>query len=78
MAEMLHTRKRGNSSAIWMIAVVIAAVFFWGIWTFSHSHHEVSRNPGVITHSTPVGGKIEDGVFRSLPERDLGVIRWQI
>jgi len=78
MAELLHTRKRGNSLAILTIAVVVAALLFWGISRFLTSHREVRRTPGVITHSTPVGGKTEDGVFRALPERELGLIRWQI
>jgi hypothetical protein len=79
MAEVLHTRKRGNSLAIVAVAVVVAALLLWGIWTFLNSHREVRRNPGTITHSTPVGGKIEDGVFRSLPQsEEPGLIRWQI
>ncbi len=78
MAQVLHTRKRGNSLAVLAIAIIAAGLVFWATWAYLNSHHEVPRTPGVITHSTPVGGEVEDGVFRSLPQRDLGVIRWQI
>ncbi len=78
MAELLHTCKRRNSLPVFAIAVITAALVFCGIWRSLDSHHEVPPTPGVITHSTPVGGQVEDGVFRSLPERDLGLIRSQI
>jgi hypothetical protein len=79
MAQALHTHKRGNSVVVLAIAVVIAGIVFFGIWEFlKASGHPKGPRIGVITHSRPVGGKVEDGVFRSLPQRDPGLIRCQI
>ena len=67
--------------AVWMIGVIVAGLVFYGIWVFLNSHGEVKRHPpmGVIVHSTPVGGKLQDGVFRSSPpETDLEINRWRI
>jgi len=72
ISEPLHTRKRGNSLAVWLIGVLIAAVVFWGIWYFLNSRGQVSKHPkvGAITHSTPVGGTVLDGVYHTLPSSD--------
>jgi hypothetical protein len=80
MAERLHTRKRGNSLAVWAITVIVAGLVFYGIWVFLSSHGQVRRHPpGIITHSTPVGGTLEDGVFRSgTQEADPYFTRWRI
>ena len=68
MAEALHTRKQGNSLALWLIVVVIAGVVFFGIWKFLNSQRNVETHPpGMITHSTPVGGEILDGVYHPVP-----------
>jgi hypothetical protein len=81
MAQPLHTRKRGNSVAVWAIAIIVAGLVFYGIWMFLNSQGQVRKHPGVgvITHSTPVGGKVLDGVFRSSPvDSDLDITRWRI
>jgi len=81
MAEPLHTRKMGNSLAVWAISVVVAVLIFCGIGVFLNSHGEVRRHPrvGKITHSIPVGGEIQDGVFRSSPpDAAVNISRWRI
>jgi hypothetical protein len=80
MAEPLHTRKRGNSVAVLAIGIIIAGLVFYGIWMFLNSQGHVRKHPpGVITHSTPVGGTVQDGVYRSSPgDVDLNISRWRI
>lgn len=70
MAQELHTRKLGNSVAMWAIFILIAAIVFFGIWEFlsSEGHNSTRQKVGTITHSTPVGGELLDGVFHPQPE----------
>jgi len=81
MVEPLHTRKRGDSLAAWLIALLVAAVVFWGVWYFLNSQGQVSKHPkvGQITHSTPVGGSTLDGVYHPLPSSGEPLsTRWRI
>ena len=78
MAERLHTRKRGNSLAVWAILVIIAGVVFYGIWAFPNSQHHVTNHPHAITHSTPVGGELLDGVFHPTLGVEAGSTHWHI
>ena len=75
----LPTRKRGTLLATGVIVILIAALVFWGVWTYLNSQGKVSDHPHVsmITHSTPFGGAILDGVFHPTAG-DLHSIRWQI
>jgi hypothetical protein len=65
---------------MWTLAVIAAALVFYGTWVFLGWHAPSATQPhaGVITHSNPVGGKVEDGVFRSSPDPDTdsGVSLW--
>jgi len=78
MPETLDARKRIRPLALKALIAMVAGIVAGGSWLFLNQH----ARPAVtvpITHSTPVGGKIEDGVFRSLPDTDEpGLIRWQI
>jgi len=81
MALPLHTRKRENWVAVWAIAVIVAGLIFFGARVFLTSQAQVGKHLplGAITHSTPVGGKVLDGVFRSSPDDDnLNITRWRI
>ena len=82
MAEPLHTQKRGNSLALWAIVIIIAIAVFFGIWMFLNSHRDVKKHPpvGTVTHSTPVGGVVLDGVFHPSDGDggELDSIRWRI
>jgi hypothetical protein len=83
MAEALPTRERKSLPAIWTLRLVIAGLLSYGSWIVLNPHGPLQRPATVIpvTHSTPVGGKLQDGVFRSSPDddqEDLGLIRWQI
>ena len=80
MAETLPPRKRGNSLAVWTIGFVLAGLIFCGTWIAVKFQQQVSQRPPVITHSTPVGGQVEDGVYRSTPHDDVDpeVSRWRI
>jgi|KBSMisStandDraft_5_1062788.scaffolds.fasta_scaffold2965185_1 hypothetical protein len=81
MAEALHTRKQGNSLALWIIAVVTAGVIFFGTWNFLNSQPGVETHPpGKITHSTPVGGAVLDGVYHPvpIPKTEPRSDRWKI
>jgi len=83
MAEALHTRERKNVPAIWAIGVVVAGLLSYGSWILVNPNGPLHRPPAVapVTHSTPVGGKLQDGVFRSSPDdeqEDFGITRWQI
>ena len=78
MAEALHARKRIRSLILRALIAMVVGIVGGGFWLLL----KIEARPAVavpITHSTPVGGKIEDGVFRSLPDGDApGFIRWQI
>jgi len=81
MAQPLHTRKRGNSLAVWTIGIIVLGLIFYGIWVFLNSQGQVRKHPavGAITHSRPVGGEVLDGVFRSSPANGSpGLTRWRI
>jgi len=81
MAELLHTRKQGNSVAVWAISMMVGLLVLYGGWLFLKSHGGTNRHPpvGMITHSTPVGGKVQDGVFHSSPpDIDLNISCWRI
>lgn len=78
MAEVLALRKRIRSLVLKALVATVAGIACGGIW-LSLNHDATPAVAVPITHSTPVGGKIEDGVFRSLPDTDEpGLIRWQI
>lgn len=63
--------KRGTSLAIWIIAIIVLGIVFWGVWYFlSGEHHPATRNAGAAMRSQvqgetilPVGGEMMDGVF---------------
>jgi hypothetical protein len=79
MAETLHPQKVGNSLAVWAVVTVVAALVLYGIWTFLKSEKHAPNHPPGITHSRPVGGKVQDGVFHpSLIGSDSEAIRWRI
>ena len=82
MVEQLPARKRDNSVAVWITAIIVAGLMFYGIWVFLNSAGRVSRHPttGAITHSTPVGGATQDGVYHSTPsDADLNISsQWRI
>jgi len=83
MAEALHTRERKNLPATWAIGLIVAGLLSYGSWILLDPQGPLHRAPAVapVMHSTPVGGKVQDGVFRSSPddeEQDFGLIRWQI
>ena len=80
MCMVQALRKRENSVVILAIAFMLAGLIF-GIWLFRNSQREAKKHPAAakITHSTPVGGKLEDGVFRSSPgDEELSITRWRI
>jgi len=66
---------------MWAILVIVAVVIFWGnrmLSTFQ-GHVRTRSKVGVITHSTPVGGELLDGVFHPTPsDGALDSIRWRI
>jgi hypothetical protein len=76
----LHTQKRGNGIALWAIVVVIAGIVFYGIWLFlSSQKHVPTHPPGAVLHSTPVGGRVQDGVFHPTElTPDSEATRWRI
>lgn len=82
MQEVLATRQRRNSLAGWTISVTAAFLVFYGTSIFLDSHQQAGSRPaaGAITHSTPVGGVVQDGVFRSSPpaSSDPDISRWRI
>jgi hypothetical protein len=81
MAQPLPTRKHGNSLAVWAIGIIVVGFIFCGIRVFLNSQGQLTKHPpvGAITHSTPVGGEVLDGVFRSSPSNgDPGLTRWKI
>ena len=82
MQEPLSTRQRRSSLAGWTISVTVAFVVFYGTSIFMDSHQQAGSRPaaGVITHSTPIGGVVQDGVFRSSPpaDADPDISRWRI
>lgn len=55
----------GNSLAALLLVAVVAALVFWGVWTWlKRSEHPAWRAPGQSqSHSLPVGGRLRDGVF---------------
>ncbi len=78
MPETLPARKPRRLLILKVLIAVVAGILGGGAWLFLNYH--ASRVVTVpITHSTPVGGKIEDGVYRSLPDTaEPGLTRWQI
>lgn len=80
MAERLLVRRLTTPETMWALAVIAAALVFYGTSVFLGAHSPGATQPhvGVITHSTPVGGNVEDGVFHSSPDSDSGVGLWQI
>jgi hypothetical protein len=65
MSEKLPIRRRGIPVAIWAIGLILAGLILCGSWISRRL--QVTDHPPVITHSTPVGGTVEDGVYRSAP-----------
>jgi hypothetical protein len=80
MAERLLACRLITPGTAWALAVMAAILVFYGTWAFLGSHPQGAMQPGVgaITHSAPVGGKVEDGVFRSSPDTGSAVNLWQI
>ncbi len=61
------------------MAVIFAGIVFWSVRIFLMSYDQVTSRPAAIIHSTPVGGTVQDGVFRSLPaDGDVRFSRWRI
>lgn len=80
MAELLHTGKRVNPLAVWAITVLVAGFLFLGASLYLRAHGQAKTPPpAATTHSTPVGGAVQDGVFRSTPEApELDITLWRI
>ena len=66
MPDPLYSRTR--SFALLAVSVIIGGLICYGTQLFLSSHWVASKHPPLgITHSTPVGGAVEDGVYRSTP-----------
>jgi len=81
MAQLFRAGKTANTGTRWVIAVLATAMVFCGTRAFLDSYAAVVPPPqaNVITHSTPLGGDVHDGVFRSSPSgEDVGLILWRI
>jgi hypothetical protein len=70
MPELMHARRQRDSLVIFAIAAVVIALAYWGVWMSLTAEAQKHPHAGVITHSTPVGGAIEDGIFRQVPESE--------
>jgi len=68
-------QRQQSPLVIAMIAVVVAALVFWGIWKFlAREHHTAQQPPQPISkvqrqHIVPTGGEVLDGVYR--PSGDI-------
>lgn len=80
MSDRTPTRTLGNFLGFLIFGVIAAVLIFYGASIFLGSHWQVSPHPAVgITHSTPVGGAVEDGVYRSAPDdKDGKPTTWRI
>lgn len=82
MQERLDIREWVRALGLWTISVSFAVLVFYGTTVLMNSHVPVTTRPAAraITHSTPIGGKVEDGVLRSSPPDadDVEITRWRI
>jgi hypothetical protein len=82
MQVRLDVRERVRALGLWTISVSFAVLVFYGTTVFMDSHVPVTTRSAVraVTHSNPVGGKVEDGVYRSSPPdaEDVEISRWRI
>jgi hypothetical protein len=82
MQERVQIREQVRALGLWTISVSFAVLVFYGTTVFMNSHVPATTRPAVraVTHSTPIGGKVEDGVYRSSPPEaaDVDISRWRI
>jgi hypothetical protein len=62
-------QRQQSPLVVTLIAVVVAVLVFWGIWTFLKREHHPAQQPPqpsskLQQHIFPTGGEVLDGVYR--------------